>query len=528
MDLFFSRPRRAVVSGLERALSAPAAGVSTVHVPAPSVPVQHLFSLFSGTPGRPRVLWRDEAGFSLAGFGAVCSVRGRGVGRFDDVRRGLTRLGELSVCHVVGDEAGSADGRPAALPGLRLFGGFSFTPRGDAAPGPWGEVADAEFVLPRVALQQLDGRAWLSFAWRRDELQTRRRRLRQMDCVLTLLDRLAEVSTARRRRTGLPETAPLGTAPLGTAPLGTWHLGTWHLADAAADGLEDSAWRRDVDALRRHIANGELSKVVAARRRQRLITAPAGEVLTGSDWIRALWDGLDRRGPVEGFDFMLTPDAADREALFFGRTPERLLRCRGGVLSTEALAGTDAAHEGAVNGAAAGFLMSDPKNGHEHRLVIDGIRRRLAPLCESLVTAASPAPRRAGRLLHLRTPVRGRLRRGVRALDVAQALHPTPAVGGLPTREAVDWIERHEPFRGWYAAPVGWLDPQGDGELAVALRCGLLRRSAGGAAELHTFAGAGIVGASDPDAEAAEIRLKEASFLSTFGLTSDPFAENAR
>ena len=62
--------------------------------------------------------------------------------------------------------------------------------------------------------------------------------------------------------------------------------------------------------------------------------------------------------------------------------------------------------------------------------------------------------------------------------------------------------------RGWYAAPVGWMDAFEDGEFCVALRCGLL---AGRVA--HCFAGGGVVGESQPDAELAETEVKLSAVL---------------
>jgi salicylate biosynthesis isochorismate synthase len=93
-------------------------------------------------------------------------------------------------------------------------------------------------------------------------------------------------------------------------------------------------------------------------------------------------------------------------------------------------------------------------------------------------------------------------------------LHPTPAVGGLPQGKAVSWILEHEQAeRGWYAAPIGWLDAKGDGEFYVALRSALISGK-----NIHIYAGAGIVAESDPEAEYAETELKLSGMLSALGL----------
>jgi menaquinone-specific isochorismate synthase len=94
-------------------------------------------------------------------------------------------------------------------------------------------------------------------------------------------------------------------------------------------------------------------------------------------------------------------------------------------------------------------------------------------------------------------------------LDLVAGLHPTPAVAGEPREEALDVIDELEPFdRGRYAGPVGWVDADGDGEWAIALRCAELRRD-----RAILYAGAGIVAGSDPPRELDETERKFRAFL---------------
>jgi isochorismate synthase EntC len=100
--------------------------------------------------------------------------------------------------------------------------------------------------------------------------------------------------------------------------------------------------------------------------------------------------------------------------------------------------------------------------------------------------------------------ITGTVAPGMGVMDAVAAVHPTPAVGGVPRDVAIDYIASHEELdRGWYTGGVGWVTPSGDGEVAIALRCGLINR-----ATTTLFAGAGIVGDSDPAAEVLETRLK--------------------
>ena len=114
-----------------------------------------------------------------------------------------------------------------------------------------------------------------------------------------------------------------------------------------------------------------------------------------------------------------------------------------------------------------------------------------------------PRLARHGPLRHLHTPITAELR-GQHPLALAEALHPTPAVAGLPRREAMGWLRSLEPFeRGAYAAPIGWIDSAGDAELRVAIRSGVLRGN-----ELELTAGAGLVRGSQPQRELQEVALK--------------------
>ena len=140
----------------------------------------------------------------------------------------------------------------------------------------------------------------------------------------------------------------------------------------------------------------------------------------------------------------------------------------------------------------------------------------LAAAGAEVVIPDEPGVRALRHVLHLHTPIRATLREPRHLLELAARLHPTPAVGGTPTAEAVRWIAAHEPApRGWYAAPVGWFDLDGNGELAVAIRSGVV---AGDRA--HLWAGAGIVAGSDPDRELAETDVKLRAMLGALGVSA--------
>ena len=196
-----------------------------------------------------------------------------------------------------------------------------------------------------------------------------------------------------------------------------------------------------------------------------------------------------------------------------GASPELLVARHGDLVTCRPFAGSaprsaDPAAD-AANGAA---LAASAKNRHEHQLVVDTMRACLEPLCDTLEVAAAPQLSSTAALWHLSTPIRGTLRQSsTTAIDLALALHPTPAVGGVPTAAAVDLIAELEGDRGFYAGAVGWCDARGDGHWVVAIRGARLsadRRSA------LVQAGGGIVAESDADDEVAETTTKFRTVLS--------------
>ena len=203
---------------------------------------------------------------------------------------------------------------------------------------------------------------------------------------------------------------------------------------------------------------------------------------------------------------MCTIFAARRgDACFLGATPERLARIEDRRVSVACLAGSGRRGATENDDAAAGAgLLADPKERSEHALVLGMILRALAPLCDDVRAPSEPVLMRMPNVQHLHTPVEATLRGDAGVLDLVARLHPTPAVGGVPAGAALDAIREHEPFdRGWYAGPIGWLDAHGNGEFAVAIRSGLVRR-----AEARLYAGCGIVRDSVPEREWDESLMK--------------------
>jgi len=190
---------------------------------------------------------------------------------------------------------------------------------------------------------------------------------------------------------------------------------------------------------------------------------------------------------------------------FMGASPERLLKLSGQGLVTDALAGSAPRGKTAAEDAyLANALLHSRKDRYEHQVVTDFISQCLLELGLQPQLSTSPHLLQLPNIQHLRTVIRTPMTRTKHLLEILAALHPTPAVAGAPRQITCQHIRRHETFeRDLFGAPLGWVDYQGHGEFIVGIRSALID---GNRARL--YAGAGIVAASNPDKEVAEIQLK--------------------
>lgn len=217
---------------------------------------------------------------------------------------------------------------------------------------------------------------------------------------------------------------------------------------------------------------------------------------------RAVLKALEARNPT-CWTFLVR--GRDGSA-FMGASPELLCEAEGSRFSTDALAGTSAVGEEAE-------LLRSDKDRREHQAVVDDLRARLDAFSTRLDHPATPQVKRLPNVVHLHTPVTATLRDGVSPLEVAKALHPTPAVAGAPRERALEFLQQHEGFaRGWYAGAVGAGGPS-KLTLAVGLRSAHVH-----GARARVFVGAGVVKGSTPDAEWLETERKAATMLAALGV----------
>ena len=256
-------------------------------------------------------------------------------------------------------------------------------------------------------------------------------------------------------------------------------------------------WLDQVQALAKAVGGDDLRKVVLARRLD-LTFEGAPDPFSLMKHFRAM------KSPAYFFCWEPTPGCA-----FLGSSPEQLVTREENRVSSEALAGTrrrgTSPREDAALGAA---LLHDAKDRHEHALVHEHVLSVFDGLCERVEPEEAPAVLQLILVQHLLQRTVGWLKPGVTDEAIVKALHPTPAVGGVPTGAALSCIRAHEPFdRGWYAAPLGLIS-RDKADLTVAIRSGLLRGNT-----LSLYCGAGIVSASQPEAEWLETEVKFENFL---------------
>ncbi|MBC3186601.1 isochorismate synthase [Corynebacterium sp. zg-331] len=276
-----------------------------------------------------------------------------------------------------------------------------------------------------------------------------------------------------------------------------------------AESPEAEQHAQRVRRARERIRDGEYQKIVLARGvRYRLAGRADPRVLlarflAGSGTGHGHLVDLGSAGP------------AHAGAWLVGSSPELLLLKRGRYIESHPLAGTVARSADPVQDEAlATELLLSAKNIEEHSYVTREIRRILEPWCAQLEVPERPSLTATSHTWHLGTRIRGMVRNeSVSALELAAALHPTPAVCGYPTAATQTALRETEPARGFYAGAVGWADDRGNGEWRVSIRGAIAQGTT-----VVAHAGGGIVADSDPRAEVRETEVKLGPVRAALGI----------
>ncbi|MCB8941156.1 MAG: isochorismate synthase [Ardenticatenaceae bacterium] len=444
----------------------------SVSIPAPGVETA---VFLQQALGEARFFWSAaNGGLTLAGFGIAADLFAWGQNRFEQIQQQAQALFAEAVIDAAGEE------RPLAGP--RLFGGFSFID--DFTPdNTWSIHYPAQFILPHYQLAQQNDESWL----------TLNAILPPDETPETLLPELQAALQTRLTvlQTGISPAPPPPRAP---TPL---HLNY---------PMSYDDWETMITHATQKMKNGPLNKAVLSRVCE-IRYAQKVDVDGALAYLNATYPDCYR------FLFEPRPFHA-----FYGATPELIVDVNGRSLRTMGLAGSiGRGKTPAENDALAQELLNSAKNQHEHALVVQSIRRRLAPLASELTIPEQPGILQLGYIQHLFTPIQAMLKQADGVLPILQNLHPTPALGGQPRELAMPFISQAEPVpRGWYGAPVGWLDHNLDGAFGVAIRSAITQDR-----RVWLYAGAGIVADSDPQAEWDETALKFKPMLDALGISSN-------
>ncbi len=443
--------------------------MTLVTQPAPIVDPLAVFDFYQD---HQVTYWSEPSGTTYVAVGSATRIAAVGEDRFRSIEAEAQTLWNIL----------DLESHPSCQPPKpKLFGGFSFDVPQSRDP-LWDGYPDGLLTLPRLVYEVKGGSATIGVVSGGIEPE--------ISDSPEILNHLGEMSG---REWYQPERI--------------------EVADSV-HGPSKSDWAEIVGDIVSGIRSGNFEKVVAASRTvvELRETISVAQVLSRlSKTYPDCYRFAMRLPRTEGAD-------SKRFSTFLGATPERLIAKSGMAVKTEALAGSIPASSVRGNGLddleIVEKLLSSQKDHHEHEFVIQQVYQALGNRCELVENPAQPIVRRLANVHHLQTPISGRLKQPTHILRLLDDLHPTPAAGGTPTRAAMEWIAEHEPgHRGWYASPVGWVDPDGDGEFATAIRSAVV--------DGHTatlFAGAGIVAGSQAETEFEEIRAKFVPLLDALGV----------
>ncbi|GAA0792567.1 MULTISPECIES: isochorismate synthase [Pseudomonadati] len=347
---------------------------------------------------------------------------------------------------------------------LRYYGGVAF----DRTVACWPEFGRARFVLPRIELRRSGQKIKILLNLNFDNQN------RDLEYQLAL-DAIAKIEKPK------PLSPPNKTRLMSRSDL-----------------PDKDRWRELVEQVTQHNFNKTTPKVVLSRQTQIEITEQL------DPWtVLACWQGRNPNSFQFGFQF-------SPERTFISCSPERLYLRRQNELFTEALAGTTIRGlNQEQDDLLAQQLLDDVKNSHENQLVRQHIVDVLKPLSQYVGADEKAKIFKLTHIQHLHRSIRAELKAGVNDFDLLRALHPTPAVGGLPRNSAMNFIRQREGYaRGWYAGACGYFNHY-ESEFSVAIRSALIEPR-----RISLYAGAGVVAGSDPDAEWQELENKLATILS--------------
>ena len=353
-----------------------------------------------------------------------------------------------------------------------LFGGFTFDPKNDKS-GEWAGFPQSYFAVATYQLVIRHDKAYVSIHLVTENEDS----LEEFDCLRAERDHLIHAAQVRELKTY-------------AKPVMTKY-----------DEVNKEQYLQSIDTVTSLIKDNWAQKVVIARSLEMQFANNVSSPQVLSQVMNE---------QPESYLFGLERD----HLLFFGASPERLVKVENGYAYSSCVAGSikrgNTAEEDKKLGES---LLHDQKNLGEHRYVVEMIGETFAKNCTQYKVPKHPKLLKIRDIQHLYTPVEGKLSKGATILQLVKHLHPTPALGGVPRMKALAMIRQYESMnRGLYAAPIGWVDAEGNGEFAVAIRSAALIDN-----RAYLYAGGGIVADSEPISEYEETLVKFRPMLRALG-----------
>ena len=415
--------------------------------------------LFSGAKSISdvRTFWAiPSERFWIVGVGQAAEIRVEGPERFQQALAKHQGLMNSAICE---DNAG---------PGPILMGGFSFR---SGAPDNeiWQAFPEGLLTLPRWQVASQQNHRWLTLNVMVNGHMTIEPFLKELS---------AQGAVLLQERTGLPSLHGATLKP------------------------STNHWRANVEQALEAVKNRKVRKLTFAR----TLNVSCEKPIQPEPVLESL---------VQNYPNCRIFAFCRNDSCFVGASPEELVSLSGKAVTSTCLAGS--APRGTSNkedSRLSAWLMGSEKERKEHVIVVDWVSERMKKLCSQLKWDNVPHVIKLDNLQHLETHFTGMPKNVNHVLEFVAALHPTPAVGGIPLQPALELIEHLEQHaRGWYTGPVGWIDRHGSGSFAIAIRCALLRGN-----EAFLYAGSGIVAGSDPDREYQETNNKFRPLLTALGM----------
>jgi len=407
-----------------------------------------------------RTFWKNTVeDFTLVGVGRAYEITAE-ERRFAKTEKCWERLQHQAIIY-----------NPYQLPGtgLTALGGMKFDPE-KKTTSLWSNFKTSQFTVPEFMLTCVNNRTFLTtniIVKKEDHPVQLASTLKQLENKLFENNRISNTNVTIKEKAE----------------------------------IDVQTWKNTIQKIKEEIKTGKAEKIVLAR-----------EVRIAFDKqvnISTILNSLLKTQP-NSYVFAFE----EGEDCFVGATPERLVKVEQNELLSTCLAGTAPRGKTKEEDERIGTeLLHDEKNRQEHDFVVKMIKDAVSRYCTNVNIPDAPVLYRLKNLQHLYTPVTAKLKKGYSILDVVEKLHPTPALGGTPKEESLAFIRQYEQLdRGWYGAPIGWIDSNRCGEFAVAIRSALIQGD-----EASLFAGCGIVENSDPDSEYKETAMKLLPMLTVLG-----------